>query len=559
MSDDKKDRKVVEADLMEADGITEEVRQHMLKEKEMNKHIDEKLAQNPDKLPKAIYFIIPNELGERFCYYGVQPLLKNYFQNILGQSKHRANSLVHTWKAITYFCPLIGAAVSDSWLDKYKTIVSLSFVYLLGLTLNSVFATQGVIGTITSAVTNEAGDIISEGTYLPTWGALLSLYLISLGTGGIKPCVSAHGGDQFLDVQEYGLNKFYNYFYMSINVGAVVSSYVTPVIKDKTCYGLTKACYSYAFGFCTIVFGIALGVFIFGKRYYRVVPPAGVFIPGQLAKTAITWIVSWVGSGFSVATARTAAAEKHGNSLVVEMFDVARVMMALLPAPFFWMAFDQNGTSWQGLTDQMNTRGFLTSEQINSIINPLLIVILAPIFANFIYPTIDKVFGKGSFGLLRRMCLGMFFCASSFIVCGIMQKHVTSNCKVETELIAGKDVDTCIDRGFHAAWFLIPYFLMTTGEVLFSISGLNFTYQEVGKRTKSSSAAIWLLGTGIGNFLSTALFESAAGRGPSEGGWETHNFFFLNAGLCCAAGVAQIILAKIYVYKKDRPDYHLSK
>ena len=161
------------------------------------------LADRDDKLPRAVYFIIPNELAERFSFYGIRPLLRNFFKTSLGFSGTQAQEMYHGFNVFCYFFPLIGAAISDSYLDKFSTITALSIVYAIGAIVLSVTSVPGVLGYPSS---------------IPSWGPLLGLFLIALGTGGIKPCVSAHGGDQFLSTQKQGLNKFYNLFYSIFHI-----------------------------------------------------------------------------------------------------------------------------------------------------------------------------------------------------------------------------------------------------------------------------------------------------------------------------------------------------
>ena len=97
------------------------------------------------------------------------------------------------------------------------------------------------------------------------------------------------------------------------------------------------------------------------------------------------------------------------------------------------------------------------------------------------------------------MVVGMIISGLAYIVCGILQSHVEETCQptdIETNSVR---LQVCISKGFSTAYFLIPYVLVTIGEVLFSVSGLNFTYTKVGSRMKSSCAAIWLLTVAIGN------------------------------------------------------------
>lgn len=105
----------------------------------------------------------------------------------------------------------------------------LSMIYVFG----SILITLGAIPTLslpTSAVT------------------VIGLLLIALGTGGIKPNVSAFGGDQFkLPEQAKQLGEFFSLFYLAINSGSMISTVATPVLRTLHCFGETS-CFSFAFG-----------------------------------------------------------------------------------------------------------------------------------------------------------------------------------------------------------------------------------------------------------------------------------------------------------------------
>lgn len=111
-----------------------------------------------------------------------------------------------------------------------STILYLSIVYASG----SVIIALGAIPTIP----------------LPANVAtMIGLLLISIGTGGIKPCVAAFGGDQFkIPEQAIQLASFFSIFYMSINAGSLISTTLTPILReDVNCFG-DNGCYSLAFG-----------------------------------------------------------------------------------------------------------------------------------------------------------------------------------------------------------------------------------------------------------------------------------------------------------------------
>ena len=86
------------------------------------------------------------------------------------------------FQALCYFFPLIGGVIADAWLGKFWTILSLSIVYLIGMVLMTVSAVPGISGNDD----NEPGEINRV-------FALVALLVVAIGTGGIKPCVSALG------------------------------------------------------------------------------------------------------------------------------------------------------------------------------------------------------------------------------------------------------------------------------------------------------------------------------------------------------------------------------
>lgn len=93
---------------------------------------------------------------------------------------------------------------------------------------------------------------------------ILGLVLIAVGTGGIKPCVAAFGGDQFkLPEQAKYLATFFSLFYLSINIGSLISTTLTPILReDVHCFG-DKSCFSLAFGVPGILMLLSIGKFSF--------------------------------------------------------------------------------------------------------------------------------------------------------------------------------------------------------------------------------------------------------------------------------------------------------
>lgn len=139
----------------------------------------------------------------------------------------------------------------------YSTILYLSCVYAVGSWLIAI----GAIPTL-----NLPAQTMT----------VLGLLLIGIGSGGIKPCVAAFGGDQFkIPEQARQLATFFSLFYFAINAGSLISTYLMPVLRgDVHCFG-ELSCFSLAFGVPGILMVFSIVVFMAGKSLYVVKKPTG--------------------------------------------------------------------------------------------------------------------------------------------------------------------------------------------------------------------------------------------------------------------------------------------
>ncbi|ORX89329.1 PTR2-domain-containing protein [Basidiobolus meristosporus CBS 931.73] len=531
-----------DADIYQVDGevdqLTEREKELLRLEKELNAKLDKELIDNPDKVPKAVWFIIPNEFCERFCFYGIKPMLTLYYQNAAGLDPVDTKVQVHSFTMMAYFFPLLGAAISDSWLAKYETIIYLSVIYLLGTILLAVFSINGLIG--------QYGQ-------LPTWAITLPLVLIALGTGGIKPCVSSHGGDQYLPHQKKGLDWFFALFYVSINVGSLITKNVTPIIKNNiTCFG--TECYFAAYGLQSILFGVSIVIFICGKKYYRIVPALGEFLPWKALKGSIYAAKRYYKAKPEERVRRGSwlnfAEETVGALFVTEIRLFGRVLGMIWPVLFFWMVYDQQSTQWQQQYQYMNKKfGSLTlAPEQSSIYNTIFIILFVPFCARVVYPTAEKLGFR--FTLLRRMAIGFFLVVLSFAISGILQIFVDSHFDGKT---VGKNI-VAGPNSLHGAWQIPQWIVLSFGEAMLSPSGLQFTYTEIGRQMRSTSASFWLVTTSIGNLVVTVVESGLKGtsvQGPAK--------YFFYTGLGLFGNLIFIFLARRYTYKEDREKSDLEK
>ncbi|GLI71059.1 hypothetical protein VaNZ11_015975 [Volvox africanus] len=204
-------------------------------------------------------FILGNEFCERLAFYGLATNLVMYITTVMGGDPADAAIQVSVFEGTCYLTPLIGAYLADSKWGRYKTIHIFSSIYLVGMVMLAL--TSWLPG-----LTPADGD---EATW-PQFGALIaSLAIIALGTGGIKPNVSAFGADQFNEADPQDRREkesFFNWFYLAINVGSLIACTVIVFIQDQVSWTL-------GFAVPAVAMATAVLLFIAGRRVYRHVAP----------------------------------------------------------------------------------------------------------------------------------------------------------------------------------------------------------------------------------------------------------------------------------------------
>ncbi|XP_071598455.1 solute carrier family 15 member 1 [Heliangelus exortis] len=370
--------------------------------------------------PLSIFFIIINEFCERFSYYGMKAVLILYFKYFLNWTDDFSTAIYHTFVALCYLTPILGALIADSWLGKFKTIVSLSIVYTIGQAITSVSS----ISDLTDYDHNGSPDNKSVHIALSMTG----LILIALGTGGIKPCVAAFGGDQFEEEQEKQRTRFFSIFYLSINAGSLLSTIITPVLRAQECGIHSKQrCYPLAFGVPAALMAVALVVFVIGSGMYKKVQPQGnVMI--QVAK-CIGFAIKNRFQHRSKEFPRREhwldwASEKYDKRLIAQVKMVLKVLFLYIPLPMFWALFDQQGSRWTLQATTMD--GDFGSIQIQpdqmQTVNPILILIMVPVVDTVVYPLIEKC--GINFTPLKKITVGMILASLAFVAAGLLQVQV---------------------------------------------------------------------------------------------------------------------------------------
>jgi len=382
-------------------------------------------------MPPGVPHIIGNEAAERFSFYGMKAVLAVFMVQYLhlmdggagaAMSEAEATERVHLFNGAVYLTPFLGALLADVFIGKYRTIIALSLVYCAG---HAALACMGVLGNA------------------PGW-LMAGLGLIALGSGGIKPCVSAHVGDQFGVRNAHLLPRIFNWFYFAINVGAFVSMLLTPWLLEW--HGP-----HWAFGVPGVLMALATLVFWLGRRRFIHVPPGG-------------------------------------RRFLKEFFSAEgiKAMLKLLPlyafVAMFWALFDQTGSTWIFQSQDMDRR-FLGFEwlpsQIQSL-NSVFVLTFIPLFAWLVYPLGDRVWRLTP---LRKIGLGLFIMAASFALVALIQRWIDGGARP------------------NIAWQILAFALLTVAEVMVSIVALEYAYTQAPKTMKSLLMCFYLVAVAAGNFL----------------------------------------------------------
>ncbi|KAH1040484.1 hypothetical protein J1N35_042227 [Gossypium stocksii] len=537
---------------------------------------------------KACPFILGNECCERLAYYGIATNLVSYLTKKLHEGNVSAARNVTTWQGTCYVTPLIGAVLADAYWGKYWTIAAFSTIYFIGM------CTLTLSASIPALKPAECVDSICPSATPAQYVVFFfGLYLIALGTGGIKPCVSSFGADQFDDTdpkERVKKGSFFNWFYFSINIGALISSSLLVWIQDNAGWGL-------GFGIPTLFMGLAIGSFFSGTSLYRFQRPGGspitrmcqvlvaAFNKRNLKVPEDSSLLYETGDNHSaiegsrklehseelkcldkaaIVTDAETKSEDFSNPwrlCTVTQVEELKILIRMFP---IWAT----GIVFSAVYAQMSTmfveQGMMMDTKIGSFTIPpaslssfdvISVIFWVPIYDKIIVP-IARKFTRKERGIseLQRMGIGLFIsvlCMSAAALVEIKRLQLAK----ELDL-----VDKQVAVPINILWQIPQYFLLGAAEVCTFIGQLEFFYDQSPDAMRSLCSALSLLTTSLGNYLSSFIltlviyFTTKGG----EIGWIPDNlneghldyFFWLLAGLSFLNMLIYTLCAAKYKQKK---------
>lgn len=510
------------------------------------------MAQNNDttektgKFPSSIPYIVGNEAAERFNFYGMTAILTTFlivqFYNpakdpaLTQFAEAKANATNHDFKAMTYLLPMFGGMLADWFWGKYRTILWLSLVYALGSTLVALSVNNEVM--FTSA-----------------------LMLIAIGAGGIKPCVSANVGDQFDESNQHLISKAFDAFYASINAGSVLSILLIPYLNKhhgpQIAFGvpaiaMLTAVFFFWLGrnkyrriapppfdrnrfviFLTAFVSLVISYLIFDKKYEMGTGPVlGVWALGVIALAFIfkkQWFAkpgNFVGINlFALTNGGFAnAAREYGEETIEGVKAVWRVLAVFVFIPVFWSLWDQSQSEWvvQATKMDLNWLGIEWQAEQISFVNAAFILAFIPFFSYLVFPLVTKMGIKVT--PLRKIGVGLVLTALSFVIVAIAQGWIDAG-----------------ERP-NISWQILAFVVLTAGEVLISITCLEYAYTQAPPSMKSTIMACYLLSITLGNVL-VSVIQTNIKNGGFFAQFHGAGFFWLFTGICFATALIFMVIS----------------
>ncbi|KAK4731109.1 hypothetical protein R3W88_024097 [Solanum pinnatisectum] len=530
---------------------------------------------------KACFFILGEEISERLAYFGTSANLVNYLHQMLGLNNAAASKVVTNFQGTCYVTPLLGAFLADAYLGRYWTIAIFSIIYIMGTTLLTMSAS--IVG-----IKPSCHNGICHPTELEKTTFYIAIYLIALGTGGIKPCVSSFGADQFDDndeIEKRRKSSFFNWFYLSINIGSLIASSVLVWIQTSVGWG-------WGFGIPAVAMAIALMFFFAGTRFYRlqmpggsplirmlqvlvasmrkwdVKPPADKSLLYETAneessikgsrKLAHTDKFSFLDKS-SVETAR----DKVNGSVnpwrlctvtqVEEIKSIIRLLPVWACCIIFTTAYSQMNTTFvlQGNTMDRHMGGhFKIPSASLTVFETISVILWVLIYDQLIIPFARKYTGHArGFTQLQRIGIGLVISILSMVAAGVVEV-------VRLDYIKQKGYYDVKTIPMSIFWQVPQYIFIGCAGVFTLIGQVEFFYDQAPDAMRSLCSALLLMAAALGSYLSSFLVTIVTRN--KKFGWITENlnkghldyFFWLLVILSIINFMVFLLVSRLYVYKK---------
>ncbi|MBA0722593.1 hypothetical protein Golax_003254 [Gossypium laxum] len=493
-------------------------------------------------MPAAL--ILGIEICERLSTMGIAVNLVTYLGGTLHLPSSTSANVVTDFMGTSFLLCLLGGFLADTFLGRYKTIAIFSIIQTLG---------TGTLALATKLPQLRPPPCHGSQTCKQANGfqmgiLYIALYLISLGTGGLKSSVSGFGTDQFDEKDEKEKSQmayFFNRFFFFISTGTLMAVTVLVYIQDEVGR-------SWAYGICSVSMFVAVLIFLSGTKRYRYKKSLGSPIVQifQVIVAAINkrkmklpynvellyedtpetsrihhtdrfrWVfqspqssAAIVGEGDLERNVGPAAAPNPWKLCPVTRVEEVKMMAALLPiwatTILFWTTYAQMMTFSveQASTMERSVGGFQIPAGSLTVFFVAAILITLAVYDRLVMPLWKKWKGKPGFSSLQRIALGLALSTMGMASAAVAE-----------------------------------FFLVGAGEAFIYTGQLDFFITQSPKGMKTMSTGLFLTTLSLGFFVSSLLVsvvKSVMGGSNGGQGWLADN---INHGrLDCFYGLLAVL------------------
>ncbi|HVG58105.1 MAG TPA: peptide MFS transporter [Hyalangium sp.] len=455
--------------------------------------------------PRGLSTLFFTEMWERFSFYGIRPLLVLFMTAALAQGgfgfpRENAAAIVGIYAASVYLASLPGGWVADRLLGLRRAIW-----------YGGCLIAAGHISIALSA-------LVGRSVFF------LGLVLIVLGTGLLKPNISAIVGDLY---PEGGARRDagFSIFYMGINIGALLAPLITGYLGEKV---------GWHYGFGAAGLGMIVGLIQY-RLTSRWLGPLGVEITrhpdpsvqarqerrmkwglgASLAALAVLLVLGVTGmlDIDAVSVAHSMGYVIAGMALIyflylftlagltlVEKKRVVAIVVLFVFATIFWSAFEQAPTSLNlfaaDFTDRVVFGWEMPTLWLQSA-NSFFVITLAPVFA-----AIWVALGRRSRDLSSpaKFTLGLLFAGVGFAVMIFASERIQGGGAVRVS----------------PWWLVASYFFQTLGELCLSPVGLSSMTKLAPRKFTGQMMGVWFMAAALGNLVAGLVGGHVNPENPAE-------------------------------------------
>ncbi|KAJ7980523.1 Major facilitator superfamily protein [Quillaja saponaria] len=488
----------------------------------------------------AAFFIFGNEMAERMAYFGLSVNMVAFMFYVMHRPFTSSSNAVNNFLGISQASSVLGGFLADAYLGRYWTIAIFTTIYLAGLTGITLSATMSIL-VPNQDQCDQLALLLGKCEPAKPWQMIYLytvLYVTAFGAAGIRPCVSSFGADQFDERNKNykaHLDRFFNFFYLSVTVGAIVAFTAVVYIQMKHGWGS-------AFGSLAIAMGISNMVFFIGTPRYRHRMPGGspltrvaqVMVAAFLKRNAPFSRSELIGlyevpgkqsdikgsrkidhtDDFRCLDKAALQLKEDGDNpspwmlCTVTQVEEVKILLKLIPIPACTIMLNLILTEYLTLSVQqaytLNTHmGHLKLPVTCMPVFPGLSVflVLSLYYSTFV-PLSRRITGHPhGASQLQRVGIGLVVSILSVAWAGIFERY-----RRNYAIKHGYEVSFLTPMpDLSAYWLLIQYCLIGVAEVFCIVGLLEFLYEEAPDAMKSIGSAYAALAGGLGCFAATIL------------------------------------------------------